>query len=81
MIDSLKYHGENIWENKVCGLRFLPAKWYTITCKDPELPSGRQRGLKGRSLFISQAPRVLLIEMKEESKSFKQHLCPSGHGR
>jgi hypothetical protein len=32
---------------------------------------GRELGLKGRSLFISQAPRVLLIEMKEESKSFK----------
>jgi hypothetical protein len=48
MIDGLKYHRENIWENKVCGFRFLPAKWYTITCKDPELPRRERVGFKGQ---------------------------------
>jgi len=48
MIDSLKYHRENIWENKVCGFRFLPAKWYTITCKDPDLPRRERAGFKGQ---------------------------------
>jgi hypothetical protein len=71
MIDSFKYHREISGRTRFVVSDSCQQSGTQSHAKILSSQEGRELGLKGRSLFISQAPRVLLIEMKEESKSFK----------